>query len=399
MKRKNLLLTVMAALLTFGSGTVNAQTTDYQEIDLSTVTTSVLYGSPTISGNTISFSANGDELGIDVSSIAFSSYNYLVIVPKKPYISGTSSKLKYGFIDGSTDANDIYYWGHADWNTFREFTYNLTNKAAYDDYSEETSAKARAIASDKSSKTIDLSKLKTLYFKLDSKGEDFEISSIFVTNNKPSYDNRWNYQNGDYKRAIITKDTYGTICLPYVASICGADAYEVAGVDDETTPTKIYLTAVKGLLKAGTPYIFKTNTAQVGTDANVGGNVTFLRASSSSVTEPVTTKGLVGSFEDNKSVPTGCYILTNNTWETGATGTVNLIDKYRAYLNLSGLQKVTGGAASYTAVDLTGGVVTGINAVKSDKTDSKTVYNLNGMPVSNPTKGLYIENGKKIMVK
>lgn len=396
MKSRSLLLTVMAGLLTLGSTTANAQSSDdYQEIVLSTATTSVLSGSPTISGNTIAFSATGDEVGIDVNSINFSSYKYLVIVPKKPYISGTSSKLKYGFIDESKAANDIYYWGHADWNTFREFTYNLTNNAVYYGVNEETSANVYKIQSDKSSTTIDLSTLKTLYFKLDTKGEDFEISSIFVTNNKPNYDNRWNFLVGDYKRDIITKDTYGTVCLPYVASICGADAYTVVGVDDITSPTKLYLKEVTGLLKAGTPYIFKTNTVK--SADHVGGYVTFLRASSSAETSPVTTAtGLVGTFTDGTSVPDASYILKDGSWVKGSKNTV---DANKAYLTLTDDMLVkASSAAGYTTMDISG-VVTGINSMKAEKSADAAVYNMNGMKVSNLTKGMYIQNGKKFIAK
>lgn len=384
----------MAALLTIGSLTANAQS-DYQEIDLSTVTTSVLSGSPTLSGKTISFTNGGGTLGIDVSKISVSSYKYLVIVPRKPFRDGIDIAVNYGFIDGADTPNNIWYEGYTGYNTFREFTYNLTANAVYYNCEEKSKKDFKTTTS---STTIDLSKLKTIYFTSGAQG-DYEISSIFLTSNKPSYNNVWNlayWQYEDYRRAITTENTYGTVCLPYAASICGAYAYEVAGVDKSTSPTKLYLKEVTGLLKAGTPYIFKTNTALDASDVNKGGYVTFLRASTNAETAPVAATGLVGSFEDNKSVPDDCYILTNNTW---AKGKSNVIDANRAYLNLTGLTVITGGAASYTAVDLTGGVVTGINAVKSDKTDSKTVYNLNGMSVSNPTKGLYIENGKKVIIK
>ncbi|MCD8297410.1 MAG: hypothetical protein LUC88_07540 [Prevotella sp.] len=44
-------------------------------------------------------------------------------------------------------------------------------------------------------------------------------------------------------------------------------------------------------------------------------------------------------------------------------------------------------------------VTTGINAVSLQTTGNNIYYNLNGQRVSNPTKGIYILNGKKVLVK
>lgn len=407
MKRKSLLLTVMAALLTIGSLTANAQS-DYQEIDVTSGKAMSGYGTPTFSnGSTITFT-DGGRWFYDLRSIECSTYKYLVIVPRKPRYSEIKTNevvtlqkslpMHYGLMDKSN--HDLNYWGYADYNTNREFVYNLKANCVYDYYdvssSADMNARDRSLAASDTKTTMDIDNLTYLYLLADGNTGTFDISSIFLTNAQPAYDNRYNFVNADYKRDITENDKYGTICLPYVASICGADAYKVVGVDSKTNPTKLYIKEVVGLLEKGTPYIFKTNTQKYAD--NNGGYVTFLRASkvANDLTDPVTTAtGLVGSFTDSKDVPDDCYILTNNTW---AKGTKNVIDANRAYLDVSKLNEVEG-AASYTAVDLTGGVVTGINAVKSDKTDSKTVYNLNGMSVSNPTKGLYIENGKKVIIK
>lgn len=41
----------------------------------------------------------------------------------------------------------------------------------------------------------------------------------------------------------------------------------------------------------------------------------------------------------------------------------------------------------------------GINTVESKKTENGAYYNLNGQRVSKPAKGLFIQNGKKVIVK
>jgi arginine deiminase len=42
---------------------------------------------------------------------------------------------------------------------------------------------------------------------------------------------------------------------------------------------------------------------------------------------------------------------------------------------------------------------TSVRQINTVKTDDQTIYNLNGMKVSNPTKGVYIKNGRKVISK
>ena len=65
----------------------------------------------------------------------------------------------------------------------------------------------------------------------------------------------------------------------------------------------------------------------------------------------------------------------------------------KAYLVMSGT------SAPELGVDFEGGI-TGINTVKSSEFNCNgEIYNLNGQRVANPTKGLYIVNGKKVILK
>ena len=42
---------------------------------------------------------------------------------------------------------------------------------------------------------------------------------------------------------------------------------------------------------------------------------------------------------------------------------------------------------------------TGINDVKTESSNVKTIYDLQGRVVENPTSGIYIINGKKVVIK
>ena len=58
------------------------------------------------------------------------------------------------------------------------------------------------------------------------------------------------------------------------------------------------------------------------------------------------------------------------------------------------------GKASYGAREFLGfGDVTAINKVEMKKVEDGVFYNLAGQQVAQPTKGLYIVNGKKVVIK
>jgi len=82
-------------------------------------------------------------------------------------------------------------------------------------------------------------------------------------------------------------------------------------------------------------------------------------------------------------------------WFWGAdNGAAFQIEGHRAWLTIPQSQ------ASAPGYLLSGGSVTGISITTVDKQDATgRYYNLQGQPVSNPRKGLYIHNNKKIIIK
>lgn len=88
------------------------------------------------------------------------------------------------------------------------------------------------------------------------------------------------------------------------------------------------------------------------------------------------------------------YVLSGNTFKpyTGATFAAN-----KAYFQTSKTDVIESRVFSMTF----DGETTGINAVENTKPEVKdnVYYNLNGQRVANPGKGLYIVNGKKVIIK
>ena len=103
---------------------------------------------------------------------------------------------------------------------------------------------------------------------------------------------------------------------------------------------------------------------------------------------------LKGSTKSNGTLadmPTYCYVLSGDTFKkfTGATLTAN-----KAFFAASGDLK--GHALTMTFDD---GETTAIKAVEAKKVENGVFYNLAGQQVAQPTKGLYIVNGRKVIVK
>ena len=90
------------------------------------------------------------------------------------------------------------------------------------------------------------------------------------------------------------------------------------------------------------------------------------------------------------------YVLATATVDPGFyRANNNTVASNKAYLDLTGLS----GAHSFT-LDLSDGAVTGIANVSSEKEMNNTsFYNLAGQKIAQPTKGLYIVNGKKVIIK
>lgn len=203
-----------------------------------------------------------------------------------------------------------------------------------------------------------------------------QLSNIFLTNTLPSWD------------APVTKTpkaNYGTVCLPYTATVAGAYIYQITG--KSTDGKTLYIAPYNGLLNAGVPYLYKALTAATA--------VNFYEIKSGTEATATTNNGLVGMYND-KAPQGDYYVLSNDTWyKVNSDVTV----KNGAYLNLSG---VSGSSAKGSiALPIEDGEATGINeATTAVTTDANAVtYDLSGRKVSADTKGLVIRNNKKFINK
>lgn len=248
-------------------------------------------------------------------------------------------------------------------------------------------------------KGLDVSKIKSLTFANNNGNDDciLRISNVYLTD----YNNTkmaGGYCDGDVKREYSETGKYGTICLPYVASYAGAEVYSISGKD----ASGISLSKVTGLLEAGKPYFYMASDVIGQNNEGTVRNVNFFRADLAKydVATPIENNGLIGTFSGITAAPQGdnFYVLSGNKlyYTTGAEVKVGA---NKAYIDKSLIVNKGGGAAK-AFIDFDELEATGIDAVDTAKTlKGGKFYDLSGREVANPTRGLYIVNGKKVLIK
>lgn len=203
---------------------------------------------------------------------------------------------------------------------------------------------------------------------------------------------------------------------PYTVSVPdGVNVYQ-ASLDDEQTTltlTKVetdFIPANTGVIlqgDAGT-YTFSQTDAQ--TSDAFADNV--LQPTSGVATQSVTltaSTSAESTDDDGNTVTTTTtyYVLTTNSDGEAVFGYINSSRtlENKAYLTLTSTTTSTSTdeeSSSAKAISIVFASTTGIETIDADKTGANgeggALYNLQGLKVENPQKGLYIQNGKKVIV-
>lgn len=196
-----------------------------------------------------------------------------------------------------------------------------------------------------------------------------------------------------YKRTGLTNGSYGTICMPYgvkAGDRIGAKFYSIAGkTTDGGKVTAIYLEEVTGDLAAGQPYIFRATAEEM-----------TCKCSTDDEQDAQTVNGLVGTYKV-LDVPEGenNYILKDN--KIYKRGSQNWkIAANRAYIKMDKVGEYNPGSsapARTIKIGVSDDGTTGIGGVTVE--NDGEYYNLQGQRVAAPSRGIYIVNGKKIVIK
>lgn len=212
----------------------------------------------------------------------------------------------------------------------------------------------------------------------------------------------FNCANVTVKRNI-TADEWAAVSFPFAMNAATVkanfgDDVEVAEFTnaDGKTLTVFFQTNANVAMEAGVPYLIKTSK-----------DVTEVKAQNATLTNTTTPV----TFSPFKFVPTftqatlnegWIYVAHNNMLKEAQEGGAS-INGFRAYFEFpvitleEEVYEEEFGAKTYILnVD---GQTTGIKAIDKLTNDNSAIYDLQGRRVATPTRGLYIVNGKKVVVK
>lgn len=198
----------------------------------------------------------------------------------------------------------------------------------------------------------------------------------------------------DYTRAKPTSSVYGTLCLPYDATITGGTLYNIASASftDPNTPStlqSITLVEVGTKAEAGKGYIIKFSADEM--------TATF--TSTNEVSTPIANNGLIGNpTTTGQTVAAGASNFVLQAGELRYCNTVAAKNgEYRAYIDASQIenQEVPVGVKSINLFLNGVDAIDGINSVIEDA----EIYNIAGQRMNKLQRGVNIVNGKKVLVK
>ena len=210
----------------------------------------------------------------------------------------------------------------------------------------------------------------------------YDASAITGTGTIMFVDESGNLINIIRKATTIGK--FGTICLPYAATVSDAKVYTVSVNVESNT---VVLTEFTGsILNGGTPYIY-SSTAGAPTFTKSGTDALLVSPSNPE-------SGLVGTFT-SLPAPVGSYVLQTisdvQKFRVVADGQQPTVGAYRCYI------KSTTNSAREMSIEL--GEATGIDALNAIVNNNAEVYDLAGRKMKGLQKGINIVNGAKIIVK
>lgn len=194
-------------------------------------------------------------------------------------------------------------------------------------------------------------------------------------------------------RTGLTVGNFGTICLPYnviVSDTEGATFYNILGKKEDNGKTTLYLEEENGILKATIPYIYKVNNE----------NICFYyldEIKSSEGSEDFGSHNGLTGVARKSIVPKGKYII--NGTKVVKCGNNCTIQNGCAYIDMDNVPTITDIKAKNSITLSTGGTTNITDATSENENTSAHYYNLQGQRVTSPNKGLYIRNGKKVIIK
>lgn len=227
-----------------------------------------------------------------------------------------------------------------------------------------------------------------------------------------------------YNRTLLADSKWNALYVPFEIPMAEiADKYDVAYINDvrlydsdndgdiDENGMEVEVVYVKsGTLNANTPYLIrvKKSLAADATARNLALNLTDATLfpaventfDCSSVYKTFKFSGIY-SRRMNEEIPGAYAIAGDGNWHTISDG--SWLNPFRIFLTIENrdgtpYQSISSAAIRNRVAGEEDGT-TGINDTQLAQDKQQTVYDLQGRPVESPTKGIYIVNGKKTLIK
>ena len=189
---------------------------------------------------------------------------------------------------------------------------------------------------------------------------------------------------------------YASYCSEYALDFTGVTALNAyvasAAADGKVSMTKVtQVPANTGLiLKSASGAAVSDVVVPVIESANTVGTNLLVGTVAGATVNPSSAENGYNYLFGKKNEVVGFYKLVDNTYNLGVN---------KAYLHTAADITPAMNSAKGVIMDFGDGETTAISNIDADVPNDAIYYNLNGQRVVNPVKGVYILNGKKVMVK
>lgn len=188
-----------------------------------------------------------------------------------------------------------------------------------------------------------------------------------------------------YSRTLNGEEGWYSVCLPYAATISDDVVVEKFESVDASAQT-VTFAPVAGTMEAYTPYIFRATDGVAFSGNGVKVDVTPSQIADGS---------FIGTFSGIAAPGLAGYYVLN----ADGSGFALASDKayarpFRAVIHPDGLSHISALRLIHAEGDETGVTGVQLNAEEGDE-----YYNLQGVRVQHPSKGIYVKNGKKVIIK
>ena len=185
-------------------------------------------------------------------------------------------------------------------------------------------------------------------------------------------------------RKSISEAGYATYCSPYALDFSGFGEKELKAYEATINGNEVTFSEGDKLFAAGEGMLLK---------GAAEGTYTIPVIATATKNE---NNKLIGVLEETEITETGIFVLLNGGNGVGfyKTKSAFTVGAHTAYLPA---QAGGNGAREFIAID--DNTTTGVNSIDNGQLTIDNVYNLNGQRVNNAKKGLYIVNGKKVVIK